>query len=258
MTTPMRDTLRMEAVRLRTVRSTGVLSVAAVGVTALLAVLMALVSPMGPLDEVSTTVALTAGAPLAPMALVGLLFGVLGVLQVGHDYRFGLARAVLMAQPRRSRVMVARLGVLAAVSAGVALLGVIVGAGLCWLLGRPGAIDLVTARVVVGYLLVVVLWSWLGAGLTWVVRSSAGALVVLLLLPLLVEPALTLAAEADRLAFVRPAAAWLPFGAAREALSVDLLPVGDALGALLGVGVFAGFTAVVLALGWLSLARRDA
>jgi len=203
--------------------------------------------------------ALTAGAPDAQLPVLGTLFAVLGVLTVGHDYRYRLVRSVLVAQPRRSLLFAVRLGVLAAASGGAALAGVLLGAAICVLLGRRPELDPVSLRVLLAHLLVVVLSSWLGAGLTWVARGTVAPIVLLLIVPLMVEPTVTLLGHLHgRWEVLARVAPWLPSAAARAATSRRLWGTGPDLGAPAGLGTFAGYTAVVLLAGWLSLRHRDA
>jgi ABC-2 type transport system permease protein len=254
-----RDTWRMESVRLRTVRSSYLLVGVAVLINGVLALLVGLLVPSGPMDRAAQAAALTAAAPDSQLPLLGTLFAVLGVLTVGHDYRYRLARSVLVVQPRRSVLFAARLGVLAVVGAGAALAGVLLGATICLVLGRRPELDPVSVRVLLAHLLVVVLSSWLGAGLAWVARGVVGPIVLLLIVPLMVEPAVTLAGHLhgrwEPLARVAP---WLPSAAARAATSRRLWGTGPDLGAAAGAGAFAALTAVVLLAGWLSLRHRDA
>lgn len=256
----LRDTIRMEARRVASVRVTYVLVGLAFVTGGVIALLIGLVAPPGTgLASPRTTAALTAGGDSLPLSVVGGFVALLGVVSVGHDYRFGLLPAVLVAQPRRGLVLVGRAVVLAAV-AGTCALGVsLIGVAVCWMVGRPPAHDAVTLRVVATHAAVAVVWAWLGAGLTWVLRSTAGAVSVLLLGPLLVEPLLSLlggggTGGSDVDALLR----WLPFAAARQALGRQVLADADSIGALAGGGVFALFTLAVLALGCALVSRRDA
>jgi hypothetical protein len=254
----LRDTVRMEAVRLSTLRSTYLLVGFAVLVGGLIAVLVALVAPARPLSQAATAAALTAGGDSVPLTTIGWLLAALGMITVGHDYRYGLWRAVLTAQPLRTMVVVARLLVLAVTGSLVATLTSALGAGLCWLVGRAPTLDRVTLRVAAAHVVITVLWAWLGAGLTWVLRSTAAVVSVLLVVPLMLEPGVTLLSLAAESADLTAVARWLPFSAARQALLLRWAPDGANLGALVGGLTFALTTAVVVVLGWLLLRRRDA
>ena len=254
----VRDTWRMERVRLTTVRSTYLLLATVFGVGVLVALLIALLNPARELSQGATAAALTAGAPFLPLPPIGALLGVLGVLVVSHDYRYGLIRAVLTAQPRRTMLFCTRLVLLgllgAVVATGVSLLT----AGLCWVVGRPPAHDPTTLRLVGSHVVLVAAWTWLGAGLTWVMRAATGPLALLFVMPLLVEPVLTAVAQLDQLSALRPVVRVLPFTAGRELLSFETARSAEAVGAVLGGALFGAYLLVLLLGSWLSLTRRDA
>lgn len=168
---------RAELIGLRTVRSTGYLAVAAalcivfVGVGGVLA---------GPTS--GTTAQDATGAALGGVGSAVVVVAALGVLAVTGDYASGVLGAVVTAVPRRSLVLVAKLGALVTV-----VLPVTVGSALISLLavrllpGRPGVtISLVApgvARAVLGVGLYLSAVAVLAAGLGWLLRSTAGALV---------------------------------------------------------------------------------
>jgi hypothetical protein len=258
MTSAVRDTVRMESRRLTTLRSSYLVAGVAVVLGAVIAMMIALLAPEDTaLSPARTAAALTAGGDSLPMSVVGALTALLGVVTVGQDYRFGLLHAVLTAQPRRGVLVGARLIVLAGVAAGVALAVVLVGAAVCSVLGRAPAHDVATVRVAAAQVLLAVLWAWLGAGVTWVLRSAAGAVAVLLLGPLLVEPLLAVLGD-DASPGLRAALRWMPFAAARQALGRPFHGTADTIGALAGGLTFAGVTALVVAAAWAFVLRRDA
>ena len=254
----IRDALRMETVRMFTVRSTYVLLAAAVLVGTLVSLLLALLLPAGTMGAEDTTTVLTGGADAAPLSVVGAFVGVLGAVTVSHDYRWGLVRAVLTAVPRRGALVLARLVLLGMVGAALATLVTVLAAGSCVAFGRRPDLDGTTLRVIAFQAGVAVGWAWLGAGLGWLLRHAAGAVGVLLGLPLAVEPVLTLASTLGGVASLGPVVPWLPFAAAREALGRGLMPDGDAVGALPAAGAFAGTVVIVIALAWVRVTRTDA
>lgn len=258
MSTAVRDTWRMERLRLTTVRSTYVLIATTLAVGLLVAVSVALLNPIRPLSAGATAAVVLAGAPYLPLAPIGVLSACLSVLVVAHDYRYGLVRAVFTAQPRRSVVFGTRLALLGVVAAVVAVLNTLLTAAACWGLGRPPAHDQTTLRQVGSHVLLVVLWTWLGAGLAWLMRVTTGPLVVLLAMPLLVEPVLSALAQLDQLSRLRPVVRVLPFTCARELLSFETAPAADAVGAVLGGALFAGYLTLVLLAAWAAVAARDA
>lgn len=255
--TRLGDTVRMEGVRVSTARATYVLLFLAVVVSAVIALMIALLAPPGPLAPSRTSAALTAGGDAMPLSTVGSMLAMLGAVTVGHDYRFGLLPAVLIAQPRRVVAVAGRLAVLALVAVALAGAVSLLAAGVCWGVGRSPAHDPVTLRVVGWHAGVCVLWAWLGAGLGWILRGTAAVVSLLLLGSLLVEPGIAVAAEARGTPGSVAAARWMPFAAARQALGRGLAAGPDTIGALAGTAVLAAVTAVVLGLACLLVQRRD-
>ncbi len=254
------DALRMERVRVLTLRSTYVLAATAVLLGACVALLVSVGARQGRLDPGLSGVVLTGGAEFVPLPFAAVLTGVLGVLGVGHDYRHGLVRPVLTALPGRSALVLARLGVLAAAGAVVVVAGVAVNAAVASALtGSVPQLDAGTWRAVGGYLVLVVLWAWLGAGATWLLRSTAPVLTVLLLVPLVVEPVVSLLSVIDQLHWLRPVVRWLPFAAGRQLVSsVDPAGVTGGLTPLQGGLTFGALVAAVLVSAWVVFVRRDA
>jgi ABC-2 type transport system permease protein len=253
----VRDTWRMERLRLTSVRSSYLLVAVTLLVGLLVAVPLALLNPVRPLSGGATAAALTAGAPYLPLAPIGVLLACLSVLVVAHDYRYGLVRAVFTAQPRRSVLFGTRLALLGVLAGAVAVLNTLLAAAACWGLGRVPAHDPTTLRQLGLHVLLVVGWTWLGAGLAWLMRVTTGPLVVLLAMPLLVEPVLTALAQLDQLTWLRPVVRVLPFTCARELLSAETARPADGVGVVLGGALFAAYLAVVLLVGWVALTRRD-
>jgi ABC-2 type transport system permease protein len=254
------DAVRMEWVRVSTVRSTVVLLGLALLLPAGIAVLVGLNS-QAPLDVSEVVAGLTAGSGFTPLPLPAVLAGVLGVLAVGHDYDHGTIRAVLTAVPRRSVLLTARLATVAGVVAVAAVAGLLLDGVALRLALRTGySLDGV-APALAGYVLLLVLWAVVGAALALLMRGTTGPIVVLLVVPLLVEPLLGLLLSTERLAVLNPLARFLPFQAGRGmALPVESLVGSDpeALTRVQAVGVFCTFSAVLLALGWALFERRDA
>jgi ABC-2 type transport system permease protein len=177
---------------------------------------------------------------------------------VSQDYRYGLIRAVLTVQPRRSVLFGTRLALLGLLGASVAAVTSLLTAGICWVADRPPASDPTTLRLVGSHVVLAVLWTWLGAGLTWLMRAATGPLAVLLVVPLLVEPVLAAVSQVDQFSLLRPLVRVLPFTAGHQLLSVETARSAEAVGALLGGALFCGYLVVLLAGAWLSLTSRDA
>jgi ABC-2 type transport system permease protein len=187
--------------------------------------------------------------------LAELTIGVLGVLVVSGEYGTGMIRATFAAVPRRLPVLVAKVGVLAAVTFAVCLVAV----GIAFLggqallgahgisLGHPGAV-----RAVFGAALYLTVVGVLGVGLGFLTRSTAGGIAtliaVLLVLPIMVG--VLPGRWADTVG------RYLPSMAGRALFT---MAGGQAmLSPWTGFGIFLLYAAVVLAVAAVALRRRDA
>lgn len=273
----MRDALAYEWLRLRTVRSTWLLTAASL----LLTVLPALALTVNPLsgvpvgdgdqvrvvgDQEAYAGVLTAGAQLAP-----LLMGLLGAFAFGHEYRYGTIRTALTALPVRDRLAAAKVLVVGLWAAGVGVLAVVISAVVLLLLrGERFAPDVrlseaTTLRVALGVVLYVVLLALLGLALGWLFRNVPAAVTVLLVVPLVVEPVLRALLSLRALEPVSGVGRYLPYGAGQRlfAYSSRIDPEVPAafrndLAPLAG-----GLTLALVVLGLLAVAhvlfrRRDA
>ncbi|MEP7024393.1 MAG: ABC transporter permease [Actinomycetota bacterium] len=187
--------------------------------------------------------------------LAELTVGVLGVLVATGEYTTGMIRATFAAVPRRLPVLVAKAGVLAAVTFVVCLVAVLAtfvgGQALLGLhgiwIGHPEAV-----RAVFGSALYLTVVAVIGLGLGFLIRSTAGGIATLLGV-LLVLP-ITVAALPGSWspAFER----YLPSMAGR---AVFIMNSGHAmLSPWAGFGVFLIYAVVVVAAAALALRRRDA
>ena len=269
----MTGALRYEWVRITSIRSTWWLT----GIAVLLSFGFSLLIGQGlaAADEfagtgfsASSAAVITQGsstgfAPVLPAFVMGLL----GVFAFGHEYRHGMIRATLTAVPRRWQVVLAKTAVTAAWAAAVATacvaLGALAGELTVGDAGFSVGADEVP-RVMVGYVVFTALFALVGMGIAMVVRHQAGALGLLLLLPVVVEGiirlVLTLPSAFDDIEGV---ARYLPFDAGGQMLvlfPLDAnLPIGPPpLDPLPGGLTFAVFTAAVIALGTALFVQRDA
>lgn len=273
----MRDALAYEWVRIRTLRSTWLLSVLSLVVTVLPAVAFALNPSSGtPVeggesfrvigDQQAYALVLTATGQLTP-----LLMGLLGAFAFGHEYRYGTVRAALTALPVRDRLATAKVLVVALWAAVVGLLGVGVSAVVALALQgdryEPGVslTEGTTLRVALGVVLYVVLIALLGLALGWLFRSIPAAVAVLLVTPLVLEPLLRALLSLDLLEPVSGIGRYLPFGAGAQlyAYSTQVDPEIPAafrndLTPLVGGLTLALVVAVLVAVAHLLFRRRDA
>ena len=142
-------------------------------------------------------------APLPPeKAATGVaVFGVpvlmvLAAITVTGEYRGGMIRTTFMATPNRTLVLVAKATIAALFSAVYAAVMTVVAVVVAHVMTPPLAgsqlsfIDADTWRLIGAITLYAMLTAVLGVGVAALLRHSAGAVAVLLLWPLLVEPIL--------------------------------------------------------------------
>lgn len=198
----------------------------------------------------------TAGLLFTQFALIAM-----ALLTVTAEYASGSMRTTLQCEPRRGRVLVAKLLVVEVVALVAGALLAFLGAGLGYLTaGDYGVFDISSVAAVAGkvsvYMGVVVA---LAIGLAVALRSTAGALVVAFL-ALFLLPMVLMMSGMDLMTDV---SYYLPGTAGTEYLGVgiatlfglaDGLPY-DATG---GLGLFAAWSVVTLLAGYVVFRRRDA
>ncbi len=265
----MTDALRFEWVRIRTVRSTYWLVGLAVVLTGLVAWLVAYGSRDEALTPELTGVQLNGAVGLVPVPLTPVLVGLLGVLAVGHEYRHGTIRPTLTALPHRSALVAAKLIVVGAIAALTTVVSIAVNSVVLWVVrgDAPAIGSAPLPAALVGYLLLVVLWGVLGVAITLLLRSTVATIVVLLVIPLVLEPLIRGLSFIPELDWLKSVVPWRPFAAgARMAQTFD---IDAATNQIVGAGtriltrleaglLFGAFVAVVLAVGWALFERRDA
>lgn len=255
----MISALRYESVRIRTVRSTWVLSVLALVLNGAIAFALAetLSGEVVTVEDYRTV--LTGG-----LAFTALFMALVGVFGYGHEYRHGTIRVTLTAVPQRGRVFLAKAVVLTLWSVLVASLALAVAWAASWAaLGDRSPVPLSAEplpRVLAGSVLLVVVWAFIGLGYAGLFRNVAAAIVLLLVVPLIVEPLLQGLLTTEFMEPVRDAGRYLPFTAAQAVTAVGefAVPSGGRILPWEGAVTFAGFAALILALTWLVFTRRDA
>lgn len=269
MTRTFLGALRHEWIRLRSVRSTWVLFVGALAAAGLVAVVVArdITSGGQVLNDPEAVVSLLTGSSgVGPLSFTALFAGLIGVLALGQEYRHGQMQTTLTAIPRRGALLLAKLVVVGLFGAVTAALSI----GIAYTVGRAEigkAFDTSllwdgsTPRALGGFVALVVLTSLFGVALAGIVRSVPIAAVVLVGLPLLLEPVLIWALSEDGFG-AGNVAAYLPFTAGAQMVN---LPGGDGpgydlvvLSAFTGGLTFLGFVALTTALSSAVFSRRDA
>ncbi len=191
--------------------------------------------------------------------LSALIIGVFGILQISGEYSSELIRASLAAVPRRWSLLLAKALVLATLTVAVMGPTVLVAFLACQeMIGAEGATlsDAGAARAVLGASVYPAAMGLIGLGIGALLRHTASSItafvVVLLILPAMLSPALPAETEKTVLPYVPVAAA--------QAVYTQLPDAGEFL--LLspwpGLFVLTGWVIVVLVGGLVVLTRRDA
>lgn len=252
----MIDALRFEWVRIRTVRSTYWLVAAALALNVAVAVSVSYATRDEPLDPELVGAVVTGGGPLSPVPFAAVFLAVIGVFATGHEYRYGTVQPTLTTVPRRSAVLGAKLVVLAVTAVVVTVVSLLANV-LTALLVR-GAVPGLMSQALPGYLVLVLLWTVLGAALAQLFRGVPSALVVILVVPLVVEQLVISLSFVPSLGWLAPAIRFLPFTAGQQLVALSEPTEIEFLERWASGGVFAVFVAAVLAVAWTLFTRHDA
>jgi ABC-2 type transport system permease protein len=190
--------------------------------------------------------------------LAQLAIGVLGVLVFSGEYSTGMIRSSFMAVPKRLPVLWAKLGVFSVVTfvlmlaaTFVSFFGVqaiVTSHHINRSLGDPHAL-----RAVVGTALFLTVLGALGVGLGALTRSTAGGISAFAGL-LFVLPGVTALLPASTGDAISP---YLPLNAGTT-VATSTFDNSHHLSTWGGFAVFCGYTAVIVAIAAVRLARRDA
>jgi ABC-2 type transport system permease protein len=189
--------------------------------------------------------------------LAQLAFAVLGVLTVTSEYSSGMIRTSLAAVPRRMRMMSAKLLVfgVAALAVGEVISVIAFSLGQALIHGKApsasfGQHDVL--RVVLGSGVYLLLIGLLGSAFALIVRHAAAG-IALVVGMLFILPGI---AEALPTSWSQPIEKYWPTNAGQRLLFLHA--DRNMLGPWLGFGLLALFVAVVAALAFFLLQRRDA
>lgn len=189
----MTGALKYEWLRIRTIASTYWLSGLTIILNALVTFVIAIsvtASDVTDLDVAEvTTWTWTAGAsaPITPV-LGGVLFAVMGVMAMGHEYRYGTNKATLSAIPDRIAVLAAKALMLSAWVAAVVAASLLLDLAVTWLFLDGPDFELGAWRPIVNYFGYCVGFALAGFGLAAILRNQVGALATVLIWPLVLEP----------------------------------------------------------------------
>ena len=179
--------IRSEWIKLRTVRSNITMSCFAVALPLLITLLTMAFRNIYSVDERTVSAVLLGSGSLSV-----LLFGIIGVLAITQEYSQGTIRLTLAANPRRTRVFVAKGIVLAILSGGLTAFIILVGntAGEA-ILDSRGAMGKLSndkmGQAYLGMIILSILVSLLGMAIGTLTRNPPSAVAVLVLWPLLLE-----------------------------------------------------------------------
>jgi ABC-2 type transport system permease protein len=260
----MRDALRFEWVRLRTLRSTYWLIGSGLLLNAGVALLVAYATRRDPLGVAVVNDVVTGGASL-PLPLLAVFLAVVGIFATGHEYRYGTIQPTLTTVPQRTRLLAAKVLVVAGAALAVTAVSVAlnIAAGMVYWDHLPDLTAAPLNAILPGYFLLMVLWTVAGAALGQLFRGVPAPLVVILMAPLVVEQ-LVLRLSFEIATWLRPVVPFLPFTAGQQLVSVageasggDATEV-DLFDRWVSGGVFAGSVALALAAALTLFKRRDA
>lgn len=251
-----------EWARLRTLRSTWIMSVLSV----LFSVLTGLLA-IPVIDEDPSALGWLAVLTIAVPTVTALCCGLIGVFAIGHEFRYGTIRPTLTALPRRVRVMVAKVIFPALFSLVLSVVCLIVTYAAAWLfvhnkLETP-AMSGEVIRVLLGAALYAVGFCVIGVGLTALFRNQVAGIVAMLVVPLVVENAVSAGLQLiPWLDSIQDWNRYLPFYAGRSMYappdSVARQFDVDSLSPFAGGAVYFAFGAIICALGILRFTNRDA
>jgi ABC-type transport system involved in multi-copper enzyme maturation permease subunit len=243
--------LRSELLKLATTRTTFLLLVWLVGLVLLVVALHVASFSAGDLARESNQLRI-----LGLGTSLGVLFASLvGALSITGEFHTGTIRPTLLATPRRSRVLAAKVeaSMLAGAAAGLLAQALNAGAEAAGLALRGVEVQLVAgdyAQLAAGGVLGGALFAAIGVGVGAIVRNQVATLVGLCVWLLLLEPLLL--GDLPGAAKYAPEAGAGAIAGAIQSQLADAL-VAPALGALLLVA----YALVIAAAGAFALTRRD-
>ncbi|WP_329489862.1 hypothetical protein OG618_25505 [Kitasatospora sp. NBC_01246] len=243
--------LAYELRRLRGLRSTWLLLTAVLLCDAAVAAVLAAQTPAGPLAGSAGVRLLTATVPLIPLPFAALGAGLLGALSYGHEVRHPGLAASQVSYPRRVRLLLAKLVVIAPVAGLLALVTLLIdivvvhfalpdgvavaawsepaalsgrvsealaSAGFSGLADLPGAFAPAALAAgqgvpaaLLAFVLLVVVAGWTGVLTASLTRSAAAGVLLLCALPPLLESGVALVLRQTGTAWPARATELLPF-----------------------------------------------
>ena len=259
----MNDVIRMEWIKLRSIRSTWwCVAVFVAGMIAFGVITSVSETPhdWATMDHAARASWDPTNSGFAGLAIGQFAAGILAILAITSEYSTGLIRATLAAVPRRRRVLV---GKVAAVGALVLVASEVLAFITFFLaqfllkspvphatLGQPGVLRAVLMAGAYPFLI-----AMMGIGLGMIIRHTAGTICTLVGI-VFVIPLLAIALpESIR----HEAEKFMPLLIAENSMTATKFPAGlAALNPWVGFAVLCGYAVALLGLGGWFLARRDA
>lgn len=238
--------VRSELLKLRTTRTALFLVLGMAGLIVLVTALNGLVTDEAFLWQRKNQFQLLGNGSIA-----SAFAAILGLMSVTAEFRHGTIRPTMLAEPRRTRVLLAKLVASTVFGAGLGVFGIALSfeIGKLCLSGRDVPSQLTagdTRLLLVGAVAVSALWAAFGVGLGAVIRNQVGAIVGSLMWVLLAESIL--------FALVPGVGRYLPATAANVLTQIETthqLPI------LAGVLVFCAYVVTALMAGAVVTVRRD-
>jgi ABC-2 type transport system permease protein len=195
---------------------------------------------VGMSQQSTLTSTLSLRRDLAAIATGSILICIAGIIGMAGEFRFGQADQTFISEPRRGRVVAAKLLLFSAVGAAFGLVAsvAVVSTTALWWAGHAAGLDLgstVIWQSVAGQVASAVLFGALGVVIGAIARSQVRAIVVTLVYLALLEP---IAAQAST-----AAGSWLP-GRAADALRH--VPAGGLLSMGGGAAVLCAWIAALM------------
>lgn len=192
----MKGALAYEWRRITTVRSTFWFSGMAIAFSGLIAFIIALsfsssdfsTSGISTFFQASTLVVTAGGSVIFVPVLSAPFCAVIGAMSFGHEYRYGTIKQSLTAMPDRMTFFFAKLVILIGWLLALMVVVTVVNVLLGFLFLSGFTLSGEAVRPIVNFILYNVGWGISGFGLAVVFRNLAGALVGVLVYPLVMEP----------------------------------------------------------------------
>lgn len=211
-------------------------------------------------DDSERAVSLAQGASFS-----GILALVLGILIVTNEYRHGTVNSTFLLEPRRVRVLLAKVAAAAVTGLAIAAASLIAALAVAvpWseLRGDPSPLSDDIGKAAVLLALVYILYCLLGAGLGAVIQNQVGAIVVALVWFFIGESVISVVTGllTNGIGEPDPVTPYLPGSALGGILGFSQGEGSDEflLGPWASAGLASVYVAAIAALGALAMTRRD-